>query len=47
MDLFTVDNFADLERNYKILLYFILIPCAKWWIDAIYKVIGFLFGSRD
>lgn len=39
-EFFTFDNISEIERNYKILLIFVLIPCAKWWSDAISKVLG-------
>lgn len=47
LEYFTVDNMVEAKRNIKIGIYFVVIPCAVWWVNTVYKVIGFLFGSRD
>ena len=39
-EFFTFDNISEIERNYKILLLFVLIPCAVWWNNLIFKILG-------
>lgn len=47
MEFFEVNSMIEAKRNIKIVMFFVLIPCAFWWANLTSKILGYIFGRRD